>query len=124
MDSLGEGNRFGKEKERDQGLKIKTEPWSEKPRERCYGIEEDIVFDFLVSSLASNKRQIVVDSEKDERVRDEDKELECREKLNTSSILVDNGSDTEVSEDELQKYGLEDMQCDQELNNLSCTVCR
>lgn len=122
-DSLGEENPFGKGKERDQGLKIKAEP-SEKPRERCYEIEEDIVFDFLVSSLASNKQQIVVDSEKDERVRDEDRELECREELNTSSILVDNGSDTEVSEDELQKYGLEDMQCDQELNNLSCIVCR
>lgn len=114
---------FGKEKERDQGLKIKTES-GEKPRERRYEIEEDIFFDFLASSLASSKQHIVVNSENDERVRDEAKELECREELNTSFIMVDSGSDTEVSGDELQKEGLKDMQCDKDLKNLSCIVCR
>lgn len=112
-----------KEKERDRGVKIKAES-KEKPRERLREIEEDIFFGLPSSSLASNKMKDVDKGEKEERSKDKAKEIECKEEKSVLTFGADSGSDTEVSGDELQKDGLEEMQFELELGNLSCVVCK
>lgn len=112
-----------KEKERDRGVKNKPES-KEKPRERLREIEEDIFFGLPSSSLASNKMKDVDKGEKEERSKDRAKEIECKEEKSVLTFGADSGSDTEVSGDELQKDGLEEMQFELEFGNLSCVVCK
>jgi len=109
--------------------KIKTSettPAKEKPRERLREIEEDIFFGPAAATTSFSNRS----KERDRQEReDRDKQAtKVKEKKGVvvMPMVVDSGSDTEVSDDAgHDDVGqAEQIQFDLDIGNLSCVICK